>query len=255
MPELKCNKCGAQVQFEAGDRFVRCGYCGTQLFIDKSGAGFVYIMPYLIDRGNAQGTLRRWMAGARMAKDLEAAAKVVELKQAYFPVYLFRRDVDGKEAVHVEPAKSTTLPGLHSLKVPAGDLKVFDQNYQVDSSIELVKPDIDMGAYLPGLEGQPLEQALVYFPIWAVKYEYGGKTYATIIDGSSGEVYPGDYPTRHAAPYFLIAAAAFGIFFVEGIAGLVLALISPLFWALALIAALITLPVVTAAAYLTVRRY
>ena len=118
-----------------------------------------------------------------------------------------------------------------------------------------MQPDIDMGAYLPGLEGNPLEQALVYFPIWAVQYEFRGKKYAAVIDGSSGEAFPGDYPTRNAAPYFLIAAAAFGIYLVEGVIGLVLALINPAFWVLTAIVALVTLPFVTAAAYAIVRRY
>lgn len=255
MPEFRCNKCGAQVKFEAGDRFVRCSYCGTQLFIDKSGAGFFYIMPFMVDLANSQGIFRRWAAGDRMAKDLDKLANVVEHKQVYFPVYMFRRDVNGKETVRVEPAKSTTLPGLHSLKIPAGDLKVFDQSYQVASGIEIVNPDIEMGAYLPNLEGKPLEQALVYFPIWAIQYEFNGKKYAIVIDGSSGEVHPGDFPTRSSAPYFLIAAAAFIIFFIEGIVGLILALINPFFWALTFIVALVTIPIVTAAAYATVRRY
>jgi hypothetical protein len=255
MPEFRCNKCGAQVTFEAGDRFVKCSYCGTQLFIDKSGAGFFYIMPFMVDRANSQGIFRRWAAGARMAKDLDKLANIVEHKQAYFPVYMFRRDVSGKEVVRVEPAKSTTLPGLHSLKVPAGDLKVFDQSYQVASGVEMINPDIDMGAYLKDMEGKPLEQALVYFPIWAVQYEFNGKKYATVIDGSSGEVHPGDFPTRSSAPYFMIAAGAFVIYFIEGLLGLLLALWNPATWILTALLALVTLPLVTAAAYMTVRRY
>lgn len=255
MPEIKCSKCGAPIKFDAGDRFVRCSYCDTQMFIDKSGAGFFYIMPYFIDTTAAQGIFKRWTAGAKMARDLEARAKIVDFRQVYFPVYMFRRDVDGKEQVHMEPAKSTTLPGLHSLKVPAGDLKIYDQNFKVDKSIQVVQPDIDMASYLPGLEGKPLEQALVYFPIWAIQYEYNGSKFATIIDGSSGEVYSGGFPTRKAAPYFLIAGAAFGIFLLEGLVGFVLALISPVAWLLTILVALITLPFVTAAAYAIVRRY
>ncbi|MGA9140621.1 MAG: zinc ribbon domain-containing protein [Methanocella sp.] len=255
MPEIRCSKCGAQVKFDAGDRFVKCSYCGTQMFIDKSGAGFFYIMPFMVNRGQAEGILKRWMAGARMVKDLDRLARITDFKQVYFPVYMFRRDVTGKEVVRVEPARSTLLPGLHSLKVPAGDLKVFDQSFQTGQGIEFMQPDIDMVAYLPGLEGSPLEQALVYFPIWAVQYEFRGKKYAAVIDGSSGETFTGDYPTRNAAPYFLIAAAAFGIYFVEGIIGLVLALISPAFWVLTAIVALVTLPFITAAAYAIVRRY
>jgi hypothetical protein len=87
------------VKFDAGDRFVKCSYCGTQMFIDKSGAGFFYIMPFMVNHGQAEGILKRWMAGARMVKDLDRLARITDFKQVYFPVYMFRRDVTGKEVV------------------------------------------------------------------------------------------------------------------------------------------------------------
>lgn len=255
MAEMKCTKCGAPIQIDSGDRFVKCGHCDTQLFIDKSGVGFFYIMPFFVDKTNSQGIFKRWSAGSRMAKDLERAAKIVDFKQLYFPVYLFRRDVGGKEVVLTEPAKSTTMPGLHSLKVPAGDLKIFDQSYKVEG-IEIVKPDIDMTSYLPNLEGKPKEQALVYFPVWAIQYDYKGNKYPVVIDGSSGEVYSGQFPTRKDAPYLILAAAAFGVFFLEGALGLVLSVfLSWLAWVAVFILGFITLPFVIAAAYVIVRRF
>ncbi len=245
MAEIKCPKCGAPIQFEAGDRFAKCSYCDTQLYIDKSGAGFFYIMPFLIDHVGAQGTFKRWAAGPEHAKDLDSLARQVSLKQQYFPVYLFRRNVGGREKVILEPARSTTLPGMHSLKVPAGDLKIFDQNYKVDA--EILKPDIDMMAYLPGLPGEAKEQALLYFPIWAVSYQFNGKKYEAVIDGSSGEVFATDYPARSSAPYFLLAAAAFIVFFFEGLLTLA--------WGCGLVAAIVTLPIVFLASVAIVRRF
>lgn len=221
MAEIKCNKCGAPIQFEPGDKFVKCGHCDTQVYIDWSGAGFYYIMPYMIDGAAAQATFKRWAAGSKTAKDLDSLARVVALKQQYFPVYMFRRDEGGKEKVYVEPARSTTLPGLHGMKVLAGDIKVFDQNYNA-GGIELVKPDIDMTAYLPKLTGTAKEQALLYFPLWLLKYSFGGRDYDLVIDGSSGEVFVAEFPSRKGAPYMLIAVAAFAVFLVEGIIGLVL---------------------------------
>jgi DNA-directed RNA polymerase subunit RPC12/RpoP len=251
MADIKCTKCGAPITFDAGDKFAKCKYCDTQIFIDKSGAGFFYIMPYFIDQANAQGIFRRWTAGSTMAKDLEGSAKIVSFKQLYFPVYLFKREAGGKEKVILEPARSTTLPGLHSLKVPAGDIKIYDQNYKVEN-IEIAKPDIDMAAYLPGLQGTAKEQSLVYFPLWTVKYEYNGKQYDTVIDGSSGEVFSTEFPTRKAAPYFIIAALAFGVFLIEGLIGIAL-------WPVGALCggamALATIPVVFVAAYAIVRRY
>ncbi len=247
MTEVKCTKCGAPIKFDTGDRFAKCEYCGTQIYIDRSGVVFFYIMPFFIDRANAQGIFKRWTAGSTMAKDLEARAQVAEIKQLYFPVYLFRRDVGGKEEIKVEPARSTTLPGLHSLKVPAGDIKIFDRDYPV-GDVELLKPDIDMATYLPSLPGTAKEQSLLYFPIWTVKYQYGGRQYETVIDGSSGEVFASDYPMRHAAPYLIIAGLAFLVFFIEGLLGMI-------FFGCGLIAAIPTIPVVFLLANAILRRY
>jgi hypothetical protein len=245
MAEVKCTKCGAPITFEPGDKFVKCGYCDTQLYIDRSGAGFFYIMPFFIDQTGAQGTFKRWAAGPERAKDLDRLAQVSGIKQQYFPVYLFRRNVGGSEKVVLEPARSTTLPGMHSLKVPAGDLKVFDQNYKVD--VELLKPDIDMTAYLPNLPGEAKEQALVYFPIWAVGYTFNGRPYDVVIDGSSGEVFAADFPGRSSAPYFALAAVAFIVFFVEGLLTLL--------YGCGLVMAIVTLPIVFLASIAIVRRF
>lgn len=254
MAEVKCSKCGAQISYGAGDRFARCSYCDTQIYIDRSGAGFYYIMPYFIDEAGAQGVFRRWAAGSAAAKDLDRLARVVSIKKQYFPVYLFKRDAQGKEKVSVEPARSTTLPGLHSLKVPAGDIRIFDQSYKADA--ELLQPDIDMTAYLPKLEGTAKEQALLYFPLWLLNYQFDGKQYDLVIDGSSGETFVADFPARKAAPYLMLAAAAFAVFLMEGLFGLLLSMfLSVIAWIIMVPLAILTAPFVFVGAYMIVRRY
>jgi hypothetical protein len=254
MAEVKCSKCGAQISYGAGDRFARCSYCDTQIYIDRSGAGFYYIMPYFIDEAGAQGVFRRWAAGSAAAKDLDRLARVVSIKKQYFPVYLFKRDAQGKDKVSVEPARSTTLPGLHSLKVPAGDIRIFDQSYKADA--ELLQPDIDMTAYLPKLEGTAKEQALLYFPLWLLSYQFDGKQYDLVIDGSSGETFVADFPARKAAPYLMLAAAAFAVFLMEGLFGLLLStFLSVIAWIIMVPLAILTAPFVFVGAYMIVRRY
>lgn len=253
--EIKCTKCGAPVEVDAGEKFAKCKYCESQIFIDKSGVGFFYIMPFFVDGKNAEGIFRRWAAGSKMAKDLDKKAQVTQMVQQYFPVYLFKRDDNGKEKVFVEPSRSTTLPGLHSLKVPAGDIKIFDQKYDA-GNIEMLKPDIEMGAYLPSLPGTSKEQALVYFPVWTIEYTFNGKPYGIVVDGSSGEAFAGEFPVRSSAPYFLIAASSFMLFFLEGMAGLGISLVFDwVGWAASAVLVLATMPVVLGAAYLTVRRF
>ncbi len=215
MPQIKCPKCSAPVELDAGVKFTKCSYCGSLIFFDRAGAGFYYVIPFKLSQNDAIGTFRRWAGGSTKAKDLDRLANITAVKKSYFPVYLFRRDVNGKEEVIIEPAGSTILPGLHSLKVPGGDLKVFDQSFDTTEA-ELIKPDIEMTHYLDSLPGTSKEQALVYFPIWKIDYTFGGKTYSVIVDASSSEVFSSDFPARGSAAYLLVAIAGFMAFLIEG---------------------------------------
>jgi len=211
------------VEFDTGDRFVKCSYCSSQIFIDRSGAGFYYALPFSVQENDAVGIFRRWAGGSTRAKDLDKLAQISSLKKQYFPVYLFKRDVNGMEQVYVEPAASTTLPGLHNLKVPGGDLKVFDDKFSTNGA-ELVKIDIEMASYLGNLPGTAKEQALVYFPIWRLDYVFEQRNYVVVISASSGEVFSGEFPPRSSGAYLAVAGLGFVAFLAEGM----LALFSPL---------------------------
>lgn len=219
MASIKCPKCAAPVVFDAGTKFVKCTYCDSQIFIDRSGAGFYYAAPFMIDESNAVGTFRRWAAGPTKAKDLDKHAQIAGVTKQYFPVYMFKRTVDRKERVILEPAGSTTLPGLHSLKVPATDLKVFDASFDTQGA-EVIQPDIEMLSYLDDLPGDPIEQALVFLPIWRLSYVYEQKRYDVVIDASAGEVFASEFPTRSSAAYMVVAIAGFFAFALEGLLAL-----------------------------------
>lgn len=216
LASIKCPKCAAPVTFDAETKFVKCSYCSSQVFIDRSGAGFYYAALFMIDETNAVGMFRRWAAGSTKAKDLDRLAQIAGVKKKYFPVYMFKRDVSGKEQVFVEPAGSTTLPGLHSLKVPATDLKIFDASFDVGGA-ELIKPDIEMTAYSEKLPGTPKEQALVFFPIWKLDYVFNQKRYEVVIDASAGEVFSSEFPTRSSMAYMAVAGIGFIAFVAEGL--------------------------------------
>lgn len=246
MASIKCPKCAAPVTFDAGTKFTKCSYCDSQIYIDRSGAGFYYAASFVIDEANAVGLFRRWAAGPTRAKDLDKRAQVAGVQKQYFPVYMLKRDVDGKEQVYFEPAGSTTLPGLHALKVPAGDLKIFDSSFDTGGA-EMIKPDIDMLSYVDSLPGKPKEQALVFFPIWRVSYVFDQKRYEVVIDASAGEIFSAVFPTRSSAAYMVVALFGFLAFAFEGL----LALSSLSF---ALILMVLTVVGVFAAAFTVARR-
>jgi hypothetical protein len=204
------------VPFDTGVKFVKCPYCASQVYIDRSGAGFYYALPYMVKENDAIGMFKRWAAGSTKAKDLDKLAQVAGVKRQYFPVYMFKRDLNGVEQVFIETAGSTTLPGLHSLKVPAGDLKIFDPSFDTQGA-ELVKPDIEMLSYLNTLPGKPKEQALVYFPIWKIDYVFNQKKYEVVLDGSSGEVFSAEFPMRSSTVYVIVAAVGFLAIAAEGL--------------------------------------
>ena len=214
MASVKCTKCGAPIELDPGVKFAKCKFCDSQIFLDRSGAGFFYIIPFMMNATQAQAVFKRWSAGSRMAKDLESEARISVLRQSYFPVYMFKRDVNGKEQVLVQPARSTILPGMRNLKIPPGDLKIFDQKFSTEGA-EVIQPDMDMLAYLSNLPGKPIEQALVYFPTWIVDYNYKMRKYSAVIDGSSGEIFATDYPPRQAAPYIVVGVVGFIAFIAE----------------------------------------
>lgn len=216
MAQIKCPKCAAPVEFDAGTKFTKCRYCGSQIFIDRSGAGFYYAIPFKLTDNDAVGTFRRWAGGSTKAKDLDRLAQITGVKKQYFPVYLFRRQINGREEVIVEPAGSTILPGLHRLKVPGGDLHIFDAAFDT-SGAELIKPDIDMTSYLSNLPGEAKEQSLVLFPIWTVSYTYQGRGYQVVVDASSSEVFSSTFPTRSSIAYLAVAILGFVAFVAEGL--------------------------------------
>jgi len=219
LASIKCPKCAAPVTFDTGTKFVKCSYCSSQIYIDRSGAGFYYAAPFMVDETNAIGLFRRWAAGPTKAKDLDRRAQVAGITKQYFPVYMFKRDVKGREEVLIEPAGSTTLPGLHALKVPASDLKMFDASFDT-SGAELIKPDIEMLSYMDSLPGDPKEQALVYLPIWRVTYVFEQKRFEAVVDGSTGEVFSAGFPTRSSAAYMIVAVLGFFAFALEGLLAL-----------------------------------
>lgn len=221
MTNVKCPKCGAQIEIEPGVSFVKCEYCESMIFVDKSGVMFYYVLPFFFDKTKALETFKRWTAGSKMAKDLESKAQIVEVRKQFFPVYMFKRDVNGKEEVIVRPARGTVLPGLYDLKIPGGDIKIFDANFNPGDATVL-DVDIPMDQYLPQLPGTPKEQALVYFPIYLIYYNYGQYGYSVVIDGSTGAVHASNYPPRSSVPYGLVTAMGFGISFIGAAIGIII---------------------------------
>ena len=86
MAETNCPKCGAPLEFEVGTLITECSFCDSRVFIDRSGAHFFYILPFFNNAEQAVGIFRRWAAGPKKVKNLDALASVQKLVKQYFPI-------------------------------------------------------------------------------------------------------------------------------------------------------------------------
>ena len=228
MPDFQCPKCGAVLQVKPGAQMATCPFCDTVTYIDRSSALFFYLLPFSIDEAAAKGIFKRWMAGPAQAKDLESSATISKLTKEFFPVFRFRRTVNGREAVFAKPAKGTLLPGMQALIIPPGNVVVYDAKASTGNA-EVIQPDIAIDSYLPELTGAPIDQALVYFPIYEIAYDYKGATYQAVIDGSSGAVYTTSSPTRSSSAYIAVMGLALVLGLLGGVLGV---MVSPIFFVL-----------------------
>lgn len=218
-------------------QYVTCDSCGTVIYIDRSSVIFHYIMPFLLDEEKARAVFRRWCAGPSLAKGLEHDAEVLSVEKLFFPVFLFRRVVNGVERSILKPAKGTTLPGLQSQIVPPGDMRVFDSTFSPGDA-EVVSPEMSIETYLPDLPGTAKEQALLYLPFFVFRYRYQGADYTSVMGGTSGRVYTAGFPARSAAPYTLVVGGGFAIAFVGGVLGFV---VTPVLYLLAFAGAVLAM--------------
>jgi len=228
MVNFTCPKCGAPLQVKPGTQLSVCSFCGTPSYIDRREAIFFYILPFKIADDAARGIFKRWTASPVCPKDMETAASITGLKKTYFPVFRFRRTVDGKEQVFSRPARGTLLPGMYTVEIPPGDMIIFDSETKTGGAAVL-HPDITIDTYLPELKGTPIDQSLVYFPIYELTYRYDGTEYAMVIDGSSGRISVTNSPKRSSVSYVAVMALAFVLGFIGTLLGL---LIHPLFFVL-----------------------
>lgn len=238
---VACPQCGGESPLPSGTRLVECPYCDASLFVDRSGLVSHYRVPRLLDAGQAEAALRRWMGGNTTVKHLDRDARLQRLTPVSFPVWMFRvRRPDG-EVVRVQPAAPTTEPGLADLQVPAGRLEPYRPPEEgevghrgtsetpsavaatVPVPVEGIEARVPLETALEWLgqrEGgapEVSETALVHLPLWRAEYGYQGEGYAALVDGSTGAVLASRFPAKSEGPFWLVAVAGLSVFVAEGL--------------------------------------
>ncbi|HSP05720.1 MAG TPA: hypothetical protein VLR94_01010 [Acidobacteriota bacterium] len=218
---VPCTQCAASVQIAEGARFATCGYCGSALYIDKSKVVFHFVVTPTITMEEAQGKLKRWMAGNETVKGLDVEAQVTHEEQVFFPMWRFVVAQPDGDREFSELACSFAIPEIKSIPLSGGSLKYYapkdfeglalrDPEVLLDSALNW----LDMrGASRDGVK----ETNLIHIPFYFFKYQYRGQIYQTVVDGVSGRVLASIYPAKTELPFVGIAVAAAITFFIAGL--------------------------------------
>ncbi len=219
--KIKCTQCGGEIEVGEGEVFLRCPFCSTAIYVDKKKVVFHYVLGSTLSMEDARKSLKRWMAGTETVKGLDEKARMVQEEFFYFPIWYFKVRKDGEEKVFTQLAASTPIVDLKDIQIPAGDLKFFDPSKYEGQTLK--EPEVIYTAAVEWLAKagvapeNVIETALVHVPIFHMKYEYAGQTYASVVEGSSGKVLSSIYPAKAEAPYYLLAALAVLLFLAEGL--------------------------------------
>jgi hypothetical protein len=212
---LTCTQCGGELHPDEGQIFVTCPFCTSTVYLDKSQVVFHWYLAPTLDEAKARGSLARWMGGNQTVKDLDKKSQVSEQSFAYFPLwYVKYQSGNGQEEIRQFPAAATSITEIRRIKVPAGDLRKFDDSIQPQSQSPSVPLETALGWL--GERGisreQILELAMVHVPLYFFKYNYQGTLYSAVVDGATGEVFANIFPAKSESPFRIIGTSAALIF-------------------------------------------
>lgn len=219
--QIKCTQCGADVTVQQDETFIECPFCASALFLDKRKVVFHYLLNSNFKPNEAEGNLKRWMAGNHTVKDLDQKAQIVKNDFYYFPVWYFKTKDASGDKIFLQPAASTSVSEIKKLQIPAGALKFYEKNTYNEEQI--VKPDVLYESAQAWLQGSGVdlnnvsEAALVHIPFYQFYYNFGGQSYTALVEASSGQVYSNIYPAKSEAPFKIIFGLSIVAFIVTSI--------------------------------------
>ncbi|HJY63186.1 MAG TPA: hypothetical protein VJ455_03445 [Ignavibacteria bacterium] len=219
--QIKCTQCAADVTVQQDETFIECPFCASALFLDKRKVVFHYIINSNFKPNEAEGNLKRWMAGNHTVKDLDIKATMLKNDFYYFPVWYFKTKDASGDKIHLQPAASTSVSEIKKLQIPAGALKFYNNKDFADDQI--VKPDVLYESAQQWLQGTGIdlntvaEAALVHIPFYRFTYTFNNQSYTALVEASSGQVYANIYPAKSEAPFRVLFAMSIAGFIVTSI--------------------------------------
>lgn len=216
--KIKCPKCGAESDLPSGVLTYKCEYCTSSLYLDKRGAILHYILSPTIDRDGATANLKRWMASPETVKNLELDAVISSCEFFYFPLWYFKIKKAERQHTILKLASATSYTELKDISIPAGDLKFYNEKFNIADKLKQVSVPFDVAvADVLQDDTKILEQAIVHIPVFSFTYNYKGDSFYALVEGATGKVLANIYPSKSDVPFFLVTFLACLVYFLAGI--------------------------------------
>lgn len=219
--KIKCTQCGADVDVLQDETFIECPFCSSALYLDKKKVVFHYVVANNFKPNEAEGNLKRWMAGNHTVKDLDKKSQISKTSFYYFPIWLFKTKDDKGDKLYIQPAASTSISEIKKISVPAGALKFYEKGqYNED---ELVQPDVLLDSAQAWLKSAGIdlatvaEAALVHVPVYQFYYSFNNHSYTAVVEASSGMVYANIYPAKSEAPFRIMFGLSIAAYLIATI--------------------------------------
>lgn len=211
-----CPQCAGENHISIDDKFIECEFCGSAIYIDKSKVVTHYVIVSNFSKENAEGNLRRWMAGNFQVKDLDKLANITKVSFYYFPMWYFKTGTSDNDKIYLQPATSTSVSEIKKINIPAGSLKVF--NKKEFNENDFIPPDIYFDSAQKWLSESGVDlntitlSSLVHIPFYQFTYEYNGKEYTAMVETSSGMVYANVWPAKSESPFRVLYGVSIILF-------------------------------------------
>ena len=209
---VPCPRCGGELDRAIGSTFSHCPYCGAAV-VRVGDAGLErYLVPKRLAPEAARRALDRWMVGNEPSRWLASGAEIGDPVLAWLPVW-YARTGAAKNIVAVQTrADGVLVPEVKRRLVPPSGMRRLDGQSAPDEI--LPEPTIAWADFArDALAGkQVVERSLVHVPFYRFTYRYRGRRYTAAVDAATGEVRPGRYPKRPAAPFVVLSLATIAIF-------------------------------------------
>ena len=96
---------------------------------------------------------------------------------------------------------------LKSLTLPAGDLR----SYNHDADVDAHEPTVPLETARSWIRqrgvtdlDEVLELALVHLPLFTFKYDYDGQTFTALVEAATGKTLANIFPAKAEAPYLVV---------------------------------------------------